>query len=270
MMIAALAAAVPMTAYALQGRGYFPIGNPDLAFDRWMLAMGWLTAMLLVLVLLIWPLRWLIKRGSRRMVSRMLRTDPAFGYYAACCLHGEHPRENWWRGRRTRWITTLREHSQARAFVRPAYLARLSAYPIISQPIEPERIGGALALGEMRVLIIGSLIGAFMAYQFSILSVVGVGIVVLAAFIRLLWRGALFTPMIAGQGWVEHGSSRWTVQDSVLVVTGLTRADIRLVGPQGVLRLRLSMKPGADGQLATLWTRWMHPHPLLEQHSFEE
>ena len=39
------------------------------------------------------------------------------------------------------------------------------------------------------------------------------GFFAVATLVRLIRRRAVFAPVIAGQGWIEHGSARWTVND---------------------------------------------------------
>ena len=80
---------------------------------------------------------------------------------------------------------------------------------------------------------------------------------------RLAFQGQIGAPVVAGPGWVRWGRSTWSVADSVLLIddAGPRNAEATLVGPAGILRIRLQVYPAADGQLATLWTRWMHPHP---------
>jgi hypothetical protein len=81
--------------------------------------------------------------------------------------------------------------------------------------------------------------------------------------------------VVAGQGWIQHGAARWTVEDSVVVVTGGpgrhpvlgTGAHVCVVGPPGVMTMRLDARPGRD--LGVLWMRWMHPHPNLSQQAFD-
>ena len=57
---------------------------------------------------------------------------------------------------------------------------------------------------------------------------------------------------------------------ALAIVTYAPESGQSLVGPAGVLHLRLARDPGVDGQLATLWSRWMHPHPDLSRRAFEE
>jgi hypothetical protein len=52
-----------------------------------------------------------------------------------------------------------------------------------------------------------------------------------------------------------------------MVVTGLTVARVSIVGPQGVLELRLRSARGGD--LEALWMRWMHPLPNHGQQAFD-
>lgn len=235
----------------------------------------WKIALLALVIVLLGMLclallRWIASSARSVLQGAEAGLDPAFRAAPRCIMKGELPKENWTAARRGKWLSDLLSRTRASAFVRAAHLVRIAAFPIIEHPVEPERIGGALVQPEMRMVLIGSGVVAIMAFEFRGWLLLVFAVAVGSAFLRLLWRRALFTPVVAGQGWVEHGRARWTVADSVLVVTGQGTPDIRLVGPQGVLRLRLSMKPEADGQFATLWTRWMHPHPKPDQRAFRE
>ena len=68
----------------------------------------------------------------------------------------------------------------------------------------------------------------------------------------------------AGVTGLEPG---WTVEDSVLVATGWANARACLVGPKGVLVLRL--RTGRHGDFEALWVRWMHPVPKPDQQAFD-
>lgn len=214
---------------------------------------------------------WFIAGLFRRRTLRRMRGGyPSFAFEYASCEAGAEPRGNWRRKTATRWARTVRERSAARAFVGPRMAMYCAAYPTTAHRLEPERIGGSMATAEVRFLVVGSVIAAYLLYSVSPFAVIGLAVPLTIVVARLIVTRTAFSQVVAGPGWVEQGPRRWTVEDSVLFASGGARAEVRLIGPAGVLHLRLARDAGVDGQFATLWSRWMHPRPDLSRRAFEE
>ncbi len=145
------------------------------------------------------------------------------------------------------------------------------ALPRTDRPIEPERIATAFQQFETNFGCMAAIMGA---YQLAIGSwIPGIVWFMMAAVMgtRLALRGALFVPVVAGQGWVQHGRARWTVLDSVVVIqkrVGKT-VSVSVVGPAGATRFHFSLKPKHDASLREFWRQWAHPNPRLEQQAFD-
>ena len=252
----------------LRDMEYFQGAPPGV--EQWVrFALGFLMVILPMCagMTLVWGYAALFRRRAMR---GMRGGHPSFAFEYASLEAGAEPRGNWRRKTAARWARTVRERSAARAFLGPRMAMYCTAYPTTAHRLEPERIGGSMATAEVRFLVVGSVIAAYLLYSVSPYAVIGLAVPLTIVVVRLIATRTAFSQVIAGPGWVEHGPRRWTVEDSVLFVTGGARAEVRLVGPAGVLHLRLARDPGVDGQLATLWSRWMHPHPDLSRRAFEE
>jgi len=225
------------------------------------------------LVAIVAVARYLSWRLGRQMATvfaeSIPRTEPARSYMVAELAEAGPPRERWTSWRARRWVEQVRQGSDARAFVSMTLSERVLRYDRTDRPVEPERIGGPLGSVAVGQLAIGAALTAGFAVTTSPVSLptIVAAAATLVSLVRVLRRRALFSPVVAGQGWVQHGSSRWTAEDSVLVATGLVNAKVAIVGPQGVLQLRLRSARQAD--LEQLWIRWMHPLPNLAQQAFE-
>lgn len=137
-------------------------------------------------------------------------------------------------------------------------------------PMEPERLGTYWGSLESRF---GTVAVALSAFHLLRGNMVAGGVWALVALInlwRLVARGALFEPVVVGQGWVQHGKARWTVDDSVAYLR-LRGGNVQVTfeGPSGMLRTNLPVKPGKTAALVTFWERWTHPHPRLDQTAFD-
>lgn len=137
-------------------------------------------------------------------------------------------------------------------------------------PVEPERLGTYWGSLESRFGTVAVALSAFYLVQGNMVAGGVWALVALINLWRLVSRGALFEPVVVGQGWVQHGKARWTVEDSVayLRIRG-GNVQITFEGPAGMLRASLPLKPGKTAALATFWERWTHPHPRLEQTAFD-
>lgn len=143
--------------------------------------------------------------------------------------------------------------------------------PRLNRPIEPERVGTFWQQADSRFAAIGAMIGGFQLMGGNTVGgVIWLGVAALMVT-RLLRRGALFEPVVAGQGWVQHGRARWTVEDSVAIIKKRTRngLHISVVGPPGTLSLQVSRRAKKDDAMREFWLRWCHPTPRLEQAAFD-
>jgi hypothetical protein len=169
-----------------------------------------------------------------------------------------------------RWLDRAREGRHVRAYVSEHLAARTERYDRTDRPLEPEAIGGGMGRGDVAQIVACSAAGAGYWWVSGrglnpITFVCAVAIV--AAISRMVRRRSLFAPVVAGTGWVQHGAVRWTVEDSVLVAMGWANARTCIVGPKGVLVLRLRTSRHRDFE--ALWVRWMHPVPRLDQPAFD-
>jgi hypothetical protein len=146
-----------------------------------------------------------------------------------------------------------------------------AALPRQVQPLEPETVGSFMSTFETSFGTIALVVGSTQMLGRN--WVAGVGWICIGAVfgVRLLMRGGLFEPVVAGQGWVQHGRSRWTVEDSMLVVTRQSWHMVHLTfsGPAGTLRLSLSSRDSQAAPLREFWQRWTHPAPRMAQQAFD-
>jgi hypothetical protein len=225
-----------------------------------------------VAVLSAMALRRVMRGTSARLAAgfaaRVPIDAPARAFMMAELAEGGPPRVKWSGARAGRWIGRVREGRHARAYLSEPLGARTSRYDRTDRPVEPESIGGGMARGDLVRAMALAFLGTALLWMrgWNVITVVcGIGLAVIAY--RMIRRRAMFAPVVAGAGWVQHGAARWTVEDSVLVATGRASARVRLVGPPGVLVLRLRTARHRDFE--TLWTRWMHPEPKPEQPAFD-
>lgn len=215
-------------------------------------------------------LSWSLGRKMATVFAEGIpRTEPARSYMVAELSEAGPPKDRWTSWHARRWVEQVRQGSDARAFVTAALSERVLRYDRTERPVEPERIGGPLGAAAVGQLVLGAVLTAAFAALTAPVSLPTIlcAAVTVAALVRVVRRRALFSPVVAGQGWVQHGDSRWTAADSVLVATGLVSARVVIVGPKGVLQLRLRSARGGD--LEQLWIRWMHPLPNLAQQAFD-
>lgn len=231
-----------------------------------LLGVGSLAAIVSVTRYLSW---WLGRRTAAAFAEGIPRSEPARSFMVAELSEGGPPSERWTSWRARRWLEQVREGSDARAFVAAALAERVLRYDRTDRPVEPERIGGPLGSAAVAQLAIGATVTvgfAVLVAPVSLPTILAAAVTV-GALVRVVRRRALLSPVVAGQGWVQHGSSRWTAGDSVLVATGLVSTRVAIVGPQGVLELRL--RSIRQGDLEQLWMRWMHPVPKPGQQAFD-
>lgn len=208
--------------------------------------------------------------AARSFVATVPATEPARGYMMAELAESGPPKEGWSPWQAGRWVAMVRAHGSERAFVGHSLSERTRTYECTDQQVEPERLGargGAGGIARVALLLVLAALAAARQGPVSVLPI-ALAAAAAAVTVRLVRRRALLVPVVAGQGWVQHGRARWTVADSVLVATGWPQATIRIVGPPGVLVLSLGTK--RHQELETLWVRWMHPNPLLGQRPFED
>lgn len=213
--------------------------------------------------------RWASRRTAAYFASVIPEQELARGLMLAELRESGPPRDGWSGAHATRWVEEVRRHSRARIFVSRGLEERVRRYDVTDRPVEPERMGGPMGPAATASVAVFALLAGIMfwiggtrtpmAYVFAGLAI--------AALVRLARRRALFAPVVAGQGWIEHGSARWTVEDSVILATGWSTAKVRAVGPAGVLTVTLPT--GRGKEFEALWTRWMHPAPDLRQRAFD-
>lgn len=206
--------------------------------------------------------------AAQSFAATIPATEPARGYMVAELRESGPPRVSWSARRAGRWVATARSHRGARLYLSQSLADRVRHYDRTDHPVEPERIGSGAGGGAWHVGVLLVLVALF-SWRLGWLSPVPIVLAAcaLVAGTRLVRRRAMLAPVVAGQGWVQHGDARWTVADSVIVATGWPVATVRVVGPPGVLVL--SVRTGRHQDLETLWVRWMHPTVLADQRAFE-
>jgi hypothetical protein len=206
--------------------------------------------------------------AARTFEATIPASEPARGFMVAELQESGPPRDNWTKAKTQRWIRKVRSGSDTRAYLSPWIADRAAKFERTDRPLEPEQIDSGMASGGRR-LVIYAIICGFAVWRFGASSpiVFGFGIGATLLLIRLIRRRALFTPVMVGQGWIQHGVARWTVEDSVLFADGWPNSRVRVIGPHGVLTMNVNTKRGQN--LECLWMRWMHPHPNLTQQAFD-
>jgi hypothetical protein len=206
--------------------------------------------------------------AARTFEATIPASEPARGFMVAELQESGPPRDNWTKAKTQRWIRKVRSGSDTRAYLSPWIADRAAKFERTDRPLEPEQIDSGMASGGRR-LVIYAIICGFAVWRFGAFSpiVFGFGIGATLLLIRLIRRRALFTPVMVGQGWIQHGVARWTVEDSVLFADGWPNSRVRVIGPHGVLTMNVNTKRGQN--LECLWMRWMHPHPNLTQQAFD-
>ncbi|MBL9140592.1 MAG: hypothetical protein JNK53_01885 [Phycisphaerae bacterium] len=139
-----------------------------------------------------------------------------------------------------------------------------------SNPLEPEPIGTFFAQFEAGFLAMACVMGTLQLFARSWITAgfwFGAAAIML---VRLVKRRALFEPVVAGQGWIQHGTMRWTVADSAAIIRGRPRRQVKVtvIGPQGALRLTLGASAKNSTALREFWARWSHPVPRLDQETY--
>lgn len=217
-------------------------------------------------------LHWVASRAARAAAQSFAATipgtDPARGYMLAELRESGPPKDSWSARRAGRWVAVARSHGAARLYLGQSLADRVRHYDRTDHPVEPERIGPGAGGGAWHVGVLLVLVAVF-SWQFGWLRPVPIvlGAIALLSVIRLFRRRAMLVPVVAGQGWVQHGKARWTAADSVIVASGWPVATVRVVGPPGVLVV--SLRTGRHQDLEALWVRWMHPTVLADQRPFE-
>ena len=227
----------------------------------------------LVIAAGVFGLAALLIRRAAAMTARAFEatipaSEPARGFMVAELQESGPPRDNWTKAKTKRWIRKVRSGSDTRAYLSPRIADRVAKFERTDRPLEPEQIDSGMASGGRR-LVIYAIICGFAVWRFGAFSPIlfGFGIGAILLLIRLIRRRALFTPVMVGQGWIQHGVVRWTVEDSVLFGDGWLNPRVRVIGPHGVLTMNVNTKRGQNFEC--LWMRWMHPHPNLTQQAFD-
>lgn len=206
--------------------------------------------------------------AARTFEATIPASEPARGFMVAELQESGPPRDNWTKRKTQRWVRKVRSSSDTRAYLSPWIADRAAQFERTDRPLEPEQIDSGMASGG-RKLFIYTVICGFAVWRFGAFSPIlfGFGIGAILLLIRLIRRRALFTPVMVGQGWIQHGVVRWTADDSVIFADGWPNARVRVIGPQGVLTMNVNTKRGQNFEC--LWMRWMHPHPNLTQQAFD-
>ena len=215
-----------------------------------------------------WILRTILRAGARRFAARLPEGIAGYAFVRAVALSRDQPREAWGAKARVEWCANFRGGSDAVACLDPSAAQAAAAIERIPDRLEPERVGSSGSVRVLRAMIGMSIFGAWMLWRApgGWGSMIVPGIILATAAIgilRMTMSGRLTAPVAVGPGWVKWGDLAWSVRDSVLVVerAGVGMVQASIVGRAGVVRLRLRTDPAADGQFATLWTRWMHDRP---------
>jgi hypothetical protein len=206
--------------------------------------------------------------AARAFEATIPASEPARGFMVAELQESGPPRDNWTKSKTKRWIRKVRSGSDTRAYLSPWIADRAAKFERTDRPLEPEQIDSGMASGGRR-LVIYAIICGFAVWRLGPFSpiVIGFGVGAILLLFRLIRRRALFTPVMVGQGWIQHGVARWTVEDSVLFADGWPNSRVRVIGPHGVLTMNVNTKRGQNFEC--LWMRWMHPHPNLTQQAFD-
>ena len=214
-------------------------------------------------------LQWSARRSAASFEPTIPISEPARGFMIAELRESGPPKDSWSSWHARRWVEEVRRHSTARIYLSRRLEERAVRYDRTDRPVEPERVGTTTGRNNIGTVVFFGGMAVYFAWSGGVRSPLSwmFGFFAVATLVKLIRRRALFAPAIAGQGWIEHGSARWTVNDSVIVATGWSNASVRVVGPPGVLTLRL--QTGRGKEFEALWMRWMHPVPNLEQHAFD-
>lgn len=269
-------------AFGLLGRWFGDaapwFGNPapPAGLGAWT-TLTWVIAVLVVAVLgvstvasSLWCIRRLLPVYVRVMMASIPETDPARSFKRAELSESGPPLDGWTKAQAARWLAAVRAGSDARMFASVSIASGAARYDRTDRPVEPERVGGIAGSRDVGMLLGCAAMAAVGFWRFGATGtlLLALGIVFVTILLRMVRRRTLFSPVVAGQGWIQHGAARWSVEDSVVLATGSrSRAQVCVVGPPGVMTMRLDARPGKD--LAVLWMRWMHPHPNLSQQAFD-
>lgn len=217
---------------------------------------------------------WLVRRlgrvGTNTFIATIPADDPMRSYILAELEHTGPATDAWRPARAQGWMRTLRGGTDARMFVDPVVAERAAHYDRTDRPVEPERVGGLAGSRDGTYLVLCALLAAFGYWRTGVMSgfAWGCSVGFVAILFRMVRRRTLLAPIIVGQGWIQHGAARWTVEDSAVVATRyLGSAQVRVIGPPGVLTMLLGT--GRTKDFETLWMRWMHPNPNLAQQAFD-
>ena len=248
-----------------------PAGVGAWTTPTWVLA-GLVVAALAVSTIAssLWCIRRLLPLYVRMMMASIPETDPARSFKRAELSESGPPLDGWSRAQATRWLAAVRAGSDARMFASVPIAAGAARYDRTDRPVEPERVGGIAGSRDAGMLLGCAAMAAVGFWRFGATGTLflAFGVVFVTILLRMVRRRTLFSPVVAGQGWLQHGDARWSVEDSVMVVTGgRSRAQVCVVGPPGVMTMRLDARPGKDFEV--LWMRWMHPHPNPAQQAFD-
>ena len=253
--------------------GFFAVGMVEgLKLEGVVAFVANAAALVMVAVLSGMALRHVMRGASGRMAAsfagRVAADAPARAFMFAELAERGPPTDSWSEARARRWVHLVREGRHARAYLPEPLAERVARYDRTDRPVEPETIGGGMVRGDVARATACAALGTLLLWMrgWNVITIIcGVAVAVIAW--RMIRRRAMFAPVVAGAGWVQHGHARWTIDDSVLVATGRGTARTCIVGPPGVLVLRLRTARHRDFE--TLWVRWMHPDPKPDQPAFD-
>jgi len=247
----------------------------DLAFGAWGVREGTIAFVAIggIVTACVFAIRAILQWSARRCAASFEPTippsEPARGFMVAELRESGPPKDSWSAARAQRWTNEVRSRCAARIYLTRRLEERAVRYDRTDRPVEPERVGTVSGTNNFGTAVFFVGMATYFAFSGGLRSPTPwvFGFFAAATLVRLIRRRAVFAPVIAGQGWIEHGSARWTVNDSVIVATGWSNARVRVVGPPGVLSLQLQTGRGKDFE--ALWMRWMHPAPNLGQRAFD-
>jgi hypothetical protein len=174
------------------------------------------------------------------------------------------------RGKRAAWVEQAHRRG-VRVFMDERVSDWFTQAERTSEALEPETAASFMAQHEASFGVVAAMMGTMqlVGRNWAAAAVwILIGVFLLT---RLLVRGRLFEPIIAGQGWLQNGRLRLSARDTVVTVRkqfGRT-VSLTFTSPEGLLRLQLSMRPGKDQALRDLWARWTHPTPQDDRLAYD-
>ncbi|MCA9291792.1 MAG: hypothetical protein KDA25_11740 [Phycisphaerales bacterium] len=237
----------------------------------------WLVLTMVVTILVMQWIRRVVMR-ARRARSRPEQPDPRAEAYervladvnrATPRLAGRRWGSAWWRrydeARQGAGLEPVRAYVDYSAL-------EVASVPVREELLEAETIPSSIRISAWRFVVTGVIAAAMVwgAYRFrSPWLVAGAAIWALIAVRRALGARSkrlrvMGRPAIAWPGVLEDaGGRRWTVDDSIALVTGLAHGGliVYVIGAAGFTHLLFSGVE--DPAFVDFWQRWTHPHPRV-------